>query len=462
MPRKGKRERSAGRVKELSLGNIRTQERGRKKKEHVGGKQASRRQTDLSDIAHNKLRSLSDDEHDKFCFMCQNGGSSVACDDCPRVLCTEHIAEFSSIPTGRLDKMVFECPSCYIYGQEKAGAQPVPYQGFYDVMDGTRMAYIQGGLTLSVPYSFGQHARVNTRPVAVVHLHLESLADSGSVARVVYESMKEYFVEEQSKRLRYFDIPYNLNNNVQGLRHQAKITKELSYLRNERSARVLVFIYTHSHSQTGMLYYGNDVAAQSLTNWFDVLLPEDVRALFRMHTTSVFMLCCGALVKTPAALAALRSNFASLRIPRLLAFEAAAFQAAHTIPFFVTFVEKIIFENVNFSDVQMSNLLAHSLNLRRHSKVIMMSSSHHDEARIVTTEYSWSHRSIRPHGELLPVQCPSCKGLFCFETTQKRGTTTLVTKCTRPACAYVKETEKCAGQQVLGGAEGTWLKRVLE
>ena len=50
----------------------------------------------------------------QFCSLCQNGGEIVACDYCPRVVCTIHMPISQSIEKKVLETLAFRCPSCHI------------------------------------------------------------------------------------------------------------------------------------------------------------------------------------------------------------------------------------------------------------------------------------------------------------------------------------------------------------
>ncbi|KAI0356812.1 hypothetical protein OH77DRAFT_1423029 [Trametes cingulata] len=183
--------------------------------------------------------------------------------------------------------------------------------------------------------------------------------------------------------------------------------------------------------------------------------------MMRAHSTQLFMLCCGALVNTPEAFRSLKDNFETLGIPRLLAFGAAGLQAALTVAFFINFVQKILIENVNFTDAQLGNLLSLSANLGRHTKVLVMSSDPTGPSRSTTAVYSWSHPTIRPWGELIDAQCGLCKRLFCLKAARSPDGSAYITTCRTAKCEYRKVTHRPPGTQTLNPAEGTWLKQII-
>lgn len=61
----------------------------------------------------------------QYCYGCQNGGASIACDECPRIICLKHVPQIEVIPETTRDKLHFRCPSCHSRAtQNKRGVAP--------------------------------------------------------------------------------------------------------------------------------------------------------------------------------------------------------------------------------------------------------------------------------------------------------------------------------------------------
>lgn len=85
-------------------------------------------------------------------------------------------------------------------------------------------------MELNIPYSLGAHARVDTSDIVIVHLRLASLDDDGSVASVMYHSLKPYYKAGSAGRLTYVDIPYDLSTDIDVACHAKRMTEELHFL----------------------------------------------------------------------------------------------------------------------------------------------------------------------------------------------------------------------------------------
>lgn len=194
-----------------------------------------------------------------------------------------------------------------------------------------------------MPYHVGHHARVYTSsPVGIILFRLRTLPGEGSVPRVVHEAMKPYFVDEEAGNLIYREVVFDLNSDEDVVKHNAAIMEALAIFSRYviakvlremeltcssfEGGRILLFVYTHADEETGTLFFGANLAAQTLRNvshslhssaiqlttvisqWFDVLIPEEARTILRAHSTTLFMLCCGALVASDAAYEELKAH----------------------------------------------------------------------------------------------------------------------------------------------------------
>lgn len=49
----------------------------------------------------------------QFCYLCQNGGEAIGCDECPRVMCLKHVPQIAAVPSATRQNLHFRCPSCH-------------------------------------------------------------------------------------------------------------------------------------------------------------------------------------------------------------------------------------------------------------------------------------------------------------------------------------------------------------
>ncbi|KAI0357037.1 hypothetical protein OH77DRAFT_1588880 [Trametes cingulata] len=402
---------------------------------------------------------------DKFCYLCQNGGHSLACNICPRVLCIDHLRNARTIPKRTLESLTFVCPSCHIHRARQRRKSDrlvkLPYTAFY-VDDETTKPFLPQPVQLHVPYQVAQHARVKTNWLWIVHLRLSTLRGPGSVASMVHQGLRAYFVDDEEAYLVYHEIEFDLNTDADAEQHRKQIARILRPLADIPDARVMLFVYTHSHDTTGVPFFGAELAAHDVQNWFDVLIPEEVRPWLRKHDTTLCMLCCGAVVASETAYTQLKSHCEHLRVTRLLAFQAPAFQAALAAHFFVGYTLRFVIEGASFNEVQFGNVLAQSHNLGRHSRVIVMT-PRRDTAGISVAEYFWTSPTIRPHGVDIPPQCPECYALSTFKITYDSRNRTTTTRCLEPGCTYTCKYEPPQeSYKLLPTVEGSWAMRTRD
>ncbi|KAI0819175.1 hypothetical protein BC628DRAFT_1342390 [Trametes gibbosa] len=230
----------------------------------------------------------------------------------------------------------------------------------------------------------------------------------GIVPQVLYEAMKPYLVEEEEGNLIYKEVEFDLNTNEDVDVHPEQIMAALGPLASIPRVWMLVFVYTHTNEETRTLFFGTNLAVQTVCNWFDVLLPEDAHSLLMKHDTIMSMLCCGVLGKVVTAYEELKTHCLSLLITHCLVFEAGAFQATFATPFFLAYAHKFLLKNVHFDEHQLRNVVAQSMYLGRHSRVIMLFTL--DNGRTLqVSKFIWLNCGTRPWGEPLPMQCKGCK-----------------------------------------------------
>lgn len=92
------------------------------------------------------------------------------------------------------------------------------------------MAHLPDPVRVSVPFYVSHHARVNTSLFMIFQLRLRTLRGEGSIARVVHEAMKPYFVEEEEGNLIYREVEFDLNTDDDAAQHQCTIMEALAPL----------------------------------------------------------------------------------------------------------------------------------------------------------------------------------------------------------------------------------------
>ncbi|KAI0730425.1 hypothetical protein C8Q76DRAFT_792587 [Earliella scabrosa] len=283
------------------------------------------------------------DGRDVFCYLCQNGGGSLGCDNCLRVICRKHLV---GIPTeDDLTGLEYICPSCHSM-KERGRDERAPYMGLYRRDGIQRVPYLDHPLKLRVACRRPLHARCNTEPIIIVQLRLASLPEAGTPARVVHAAMEAYFPGDARANLVYIDVPYNVTSLDDVDVHLAALERKLSVLDRFQTGRLLFFIYTHSEEESGDLFWADGAASETLDQWWDALVSQRLeQAGIRMNVT-VALLCCGALVAHSDQVQIIQKRAEKMHATYVIAFGAEAVQAALSNQFWLAYVNKVFIEGV--------------------------------------------------------------------------------------------------------------------
>ncbi|TBU36586.1 hypothetical protein BD309DRAFT_713925 [Dichomitus squalens] len=385
------------------------------------------------------------DDHDNFCYACQNGGSTIMCDFCPRILCMKHVPAIAELQDEIRNLLVFMCPHCHIM-RTRNEKDVSPYYG-------TTNAYFPKWIDVDITNSRPQHARVDTQPIVICSIRLASLDDAGSPARVMYTALEPYFQLGPGCPLRYIDIPFDLETVQDAIRYRAAWDKEIGKLGLLTNARILLFIYTHSHEETGDLFFAREGCSDSISDWWDQLVSKRLRGLGEKNHLTIIMLACGALLDNKRTKLGLKMAAESMNAQRVIAFAAKAVQAVLTAPFFLVFAHRVLLEGIYMPDKAIIYLLDQSLFLARHSAVWIFERSSQGQA-LSARIYQWTDETMRPNGEDVGLQCPGC-GSLSSRIGNLGEKQAVILKCQKKDCRWKKIIDRPEGMKnVCKSAEG--------
>jgi hypothetical protein len=149
---------------------------------------------------------------------------------------------------------------------------------------------------------------------------------------------------------------------------------------------------------------------------------------------------------------------------QVLTFSTLGFMPVFSTPFFVTLASNRFLYGKN--DIGLS--LLDDEQLGAHSDLLCFESKKHSSSITNTmSRYVWSHPGLKPFGNTLPIQCPSCKGLRTW-VVLKKTPDIVVLKCSGAGCSRRLDFTRAPGLDfVLGryvddGRHGQWLRMAID
>ncbi|GBE79509.1 hypothetical protein SCP_0207090 [Sparassis crispa] len=300
------------------------------------------------------------------------------------------------------------------------------------------------GLRILGKPEISQIARLDTSSLVLVHLRLRSLPEYGTIANLVEEYLQAYYIDRR-EFLNRLDVVFDLESSEATEGHYLHMLDIVSKIRSYKPTRMLILIYTHSHDDTGDLFYSSHWVG-TIDTFFKIVVCEDLMALSREVPTTFALLACGSVVSKAAPGEDLVTVCTCYKLPRVLAFTAPALSSISAAPFFFGFVRSVFIEGATVGDLLMSKLLASSGPLGRHSRVILLEGTTQDRVisrgdattgdldkarhkraraesyKLTISEYIWDHPRISPYGNRVPMQCDTCLRLGTFVFFDRKGT----------------------------------------
>ncbi|KAL6300120.1 hypothetical protein BKA93DRAFT_752968, partial [Sparassis latifolia] len=245
--------------------------------------------------------------------------------------------------------------------------------------------------------------------------------------------------------LNRLDVIFDLEGSEATEGHRLHMLDIVSKIRSYKPTCMLILIYTHSHDDTGDLFYSSHWVG-TIDTFFKFVVCEDLMTLSREVPTTFALLACGSVVSKAAPGEDLVTVCTCYKLPRVLAFTAPALSSISAAPFFFGFVHRVFIEGATVGDLLMSELLASSGPLGRHSRVILLEGTTQDRVishgdamtgnldkarrkrawaesyKLTILEYIWDHPRISPYGNRVPMQCDTCLRLGTFVFFDRKGT----------------------------------------
>ncbi|TFK79028.1 hypothetical protein K466DRAFT_606454 [Polyporus arcularius HHB13444] len=155
----------------------------------------------------------------------------------------------------------------------------------------------------------------------------------------------------------------------------------------------------------------------------------------------------------------MRAN-SQMRMQRVVCFGAAALQVPLTVPFFMGFAISVYIEGVNLDHSHFTRLLSSASMLNHHTTVVLYTRVAANQPVLLLNNYRWSHHTVWPYGEELPLQCPDCSLLASLKIKAGQGDK-LHGTCEQKGCGFSCAYALSEGYKVVKAIEqGAWLVSV--
>ncbi|KAI1788429.1 hypothetical protein LXA43DRAFT_1091789 [Ganoderma leucocontextum] len=386
---------------------------------------------------------------DTFCYVCHNGGDLIACDECRRVMCLWHAPKIEALPKAILEDLHFRCPSCHTLktrgdakqveeeannkqptppykkqptvpqGKEPTpakgkqlpkGRPAAPYYGLY--YPASERPYFSKWVELKMTSSRPQHSQVDTSPVVILNVRLATLREKSSPARLVHHLLTPWF-DGPAREYLHIDLPFNVTKKSMAANFRSRLT----------NARIVLFIYSHSHDESGDLYYGDNYSSPSVGMWWqDMITPK----LAEIATTGnnelcIGMLACGALIMHDTSRTELMTAIKRINAKHTFGFSTKELQPSLTTLFFYNFVPRVLIEGSPLTQLNIATLLDQAVFLARHTPLFHFyfywelvpkrPFAEPPKELLTVVEYKWTHDTMRPDGNDIGLQCPGCGSL---------------------------------------------------
>ncbi|KAI1782229.1 hypothetical protein LXA43DRAFT_1069112 [Ganoderma leucocontextum] len=405
------------------------------------------------------------DFSNSYCYICHNGGACIGCDECARIVCLPHVPQIEAVPEETRNTLHFRCPSCHTRRTQGGKACAPYYQGLYKVARNGQPAapYLAEWVKVIVYAARPQHIQVDTRPLIILSVRLVSLDEKASPAMFMYNYLVPWFDGAATTSLRYIDIPFDIADVEDANQYQDKWDEVLTSLGQVTNARLMLFVYTHSHNETGDLFYAPKGCSTSIEEWWGALIPPQLKALATTtgNDLTIAMLACGALIRNEKTRRAISEAATKIGAKRMFAFAATHLQAVLTVPFFLNFTQRVFLEGTDLKDDNVGTVLEQSLFLARHTPIWVFSRATLKNAFDVHV-YEWTHLTMHPHGEDIGLQCPGCGSLSSRDGKLCKGEL-IVVSCTTRGCTWSQTFAPPPQGEVKRltlGKKGRWRKRI--
>ncbi|KAG2088383.1 uncharacterized protein F5147DRAFT_781021 [Suillus discolor] len=376
----------------------------------------------LQEMVQSRLEIHSGPPHNDFCLICQDGTPSngkdslYACEEsgCPRVMCTRcMLLPASHLHLIEQPGVKFRCLHCHTLLDKRSG-DLTPFYGFFK--DGSPV--LPSFLPIVGPLQLSKRSQISARPVLVIHFKLVGFEATASPIDAVNLYLSSFFV---NGGLRFIEVTFDLGTDAKIMAYSQQYEKLANDVMDDCDYQtVCIAITDHTDDTAGDPFlgysHGSSYVAATVPDFMNSLLGPWGQVIQRAESTTLFFLGCGAIVTQPEGFRGLRSSVVDHTFSHAVAFTAKHFHPCLASHFLISFAQAVIVEGFALREA-FPNMLDQS-GLGMHTDVLLMTATPEDTVPLRITRYKWAHTSIRPWGNVLPLQCPQCGTPVVWERIQ--------------------------------------------
>ncbi|KAG1899085.1 uncharacterized protein F5891DRAFT_1190278 [Suillus fuscotomentosus] len=288
----------------------------------------------------------------------------------------------------------FCCIHCHTLLDKKSG-DFTPFYGFLKNGKPVLPSFlpIVGQLQLS------KRSQISARPVLVIHFKIVGFEATASPIDTVNSYLSSFFL---NGGLQFIEVIFDLGTNAKIMAYSKQHEKLANDVMDDCNYQtVCIAITDHTDNTTGdpFLGYSHESSYVAAT------VPDFMNSLLGPW---------GQVIQQ--GFRGLRSSVVDHAFSDAVAFTAKDFHPCLASHFLVSFAQAVIVEGFALREA-FPNILEQS-GLGMHTDVLLMTATPEDTVPLRITRYKWAHVSIRPWGNVLPLQCPQCGTPVVWERIQ--------------------------------------------
>ncbi|KIK79148.1 hypothetical protein PAXRUDRAFT_162083, partial [Paxillus rubicundulus Ve08.2h10] len=254
-------------------------------------------------------------------------------------------------------------------------------------------------------------SQVNCEPLLITHFYCKGMDLQGSLPQAITDYLQPYF---RPGDLQFLQSEFDFATHAKIDMHREKIVP-LSHM--------VIFISMHSDGECGDLFAGQEgleteprPIAVSVDQFFSLLFQSRMDRF--LDGATLVLLTCGWLVKHQGSFDELHSSLRCLQVLNCVAFAAHCFQSTLSTSFLQALIFNTFIEGTTLpSSIPFS--LENSFQMGQHTDMLLFSltkaPSPLSHGNFTCNKFIWWSKQTRPYRTSLPLSCPVCRALWCWD-----------------------------------------------